>query len=142
MANPASANEKCNDAQRVRAFLTAMEARHLPDAQSLLAPGAVMQFPEAPPMYRLEELVAWARTHYRRVSKTFHAFDTMVTDNRSVVVCQGDLSGEWLDGGTFCGVRFIDRFELTDGLITRQDVWNDLALIRRQCLPGKQKRTL
>ncbi len=25
-------------------------------------------------------------------------------------------------------VRFIDRFELTDGLITRQDVWNDLAL--------------
>ncbi len=131
MANPAPADTINNDAERVRAFLTAMEARQLPDAQALLAPGAVMQFPDAPPMYRLSDLVAWAKTRYRHVRKTFHAFDTMVTDNHSVVVCHGELSVVWLDGSTFYGVRFIDRFELTDGLITRQDVWNDLALIRR-----------
>jgi hypothetical protein len=26
-------------------------------------------------------------------------------------------------------VRFVDRFEVRDGLIQRQDVWNDLALV-------------
>ena len=43
-------------------------------------------------------------------------------------MCHGELAVEWLDGSTSASVRFIDRFELTDGLITRQDVWNDLAL--------------
>jgi len=27
----------------------------------------------------------------------------------------------------FEGVRFVDRFEVAGGLLTRQDVWNDLA---------------
>ena len=27
----------------------------------------------------------------------------------------------------FEGIRFVDRFEVAGGRITRQDVWNDLA---------------
>ncbi len=44
-----------------------------------------------------------------------------------MVYCSGTLRGVWLDGSNFEGVRFIDRFEIADGKIRRQDVWNDLA---------------
>ncbi len=37
------------------------------------------------------------------------------------------LAGEWPDGTPFDGIRFIDRFELADGKLARQEVWNDLA---------------
>ncbi|MGQ7261010.1 nuclear transport factor 2 family protein [Vreelandella sp. V005] len=117
--------------EQVRAFLTAMEARDLASAERYLATHVVMQFPGAPPMQRLNEVVEWAKTRYRRVSKTFHAVDQCLYPNHCVVVCHGELAVEWLDGSTSTGVRFIDRFELTDGLITRQDVWNDLALAAR-----------
>ena len=39
----------------------------------------------------------------------------------------GTLYGEWLDGTAFAESRFIDRFEMEGGLLTRQDVWNDMA---------------
>ncbi len=32
----------------------------------------------------------------------------------------------------FEGIRFIDRFEVTAGKITRQDVWNDIAEVKAQ----------
>jgi len=32
-----------------------------------------------------------------------------------------------LDGRPFEGIRFIDRFEIQDGLIVKQDVWNDMG---------------
>jgi hypothetical protein len=38
----------------------------------------------------------------------------------------------WLDGSAFEGVRFLDRFDVRDGRIQRQDVWNDLALVMPQ----------
>ena len=117
--------------EQVRAFLSAMEARDLASAERHLATPVVMQFPGAPPMQQLNEVVEWAKTRYRRVSKTFHAVDQCLYPNYCVVVCHGELTVEWLDGSTSTGVRFIDRFELTDGLITRQDVWNDLALDAR-----------
>ena len=33
-------------------------------------------------------------------------------------------------GACFEGIRFIDRFEVIDGKITKQDVWNDMAEVR------------
>ena len=43
------------------------------------------------------------------------------------VYCRGTLAGVWPDGATFAGIRFIDRFEVESGKITKQDVWNDIA---------------
>ncbi|MCH4810711.1 nuclear transport factor 2 family protein [Vreelandella neptunia] len=125
--------EKNTSAEQVRAFLSAMEARDLASAERYLAVDVVMQFPGAPPMQRLSEVVEWAKNRYRRVSKTIYAveqcdYPTHGAGSVIVVFCHGELTVEWLDGSTSAGVRFIDRFELTDGLITRQDVWNDLAL--------------
>jgi hypothetical protein len=46
-------------------------------------------------------------------------------DGTRVVYIRGTLHGQWPDGTDFAGIHFIDRFELRDGLIRRQNVWND-----------------
>lgn len=114
----------------VRHFLERMQARDLAAAQAMLAPGFVMHFPGAAPMTRLEELVAWGKGRYQSVGKVYERFDESWGDEATVVYCSGTLYGVWLDGSAFEAIRFIDRFEVVDGLITRQDVWNDLAEVR------------
>ena len=114
----------------VRHFLERMQARDLPAAQALLAPNFVMHFPGAAPMHRLDELVAWGQGRYQRVGKVYERFEESWNDDATVVYCSGTLYGVWLDGSDFEGIRFIDRFEIVDGLFVRQDVWNDLAETR------------
>lgn len=114
----------------VRTFLDAMEARDLALASSLLADDFTMEFPGSGVMTRLDELVAWARGRYRFVKKRFIDVDCCDKGDHAVVVCHGELYGEWPDGTAFDGVRFIDRFEVRDGKLSRQRVWNDLALAR------------
>ncbi len=114
-------------AEIVRNYLAAMEERDLQKAESFLGQGFAMQFPGADPMQRLEELVDWSKPRYRFVRKSYEGFDACAGSGGAVVYCRGTLSGEWIDGTAFAGIRFIDRFELCDGLITKQDVWNDIA---------------
>lgn len=109
----------------VMRFLAAMQARDMDGARAMLSPGAVLQFPGATPMTELAQVVVWAAPRYRFVRKDHHGAD--VSADGAVVHCHGTLSGEWPDGTPFAGVRFIDRFEIRDGLIIRQDVWNDIA---------------
>ncbi len=119
--------------QIVRAFLAEMSKRALDKAKTRLAPGFVMHFPGTPVMHDLSELMDWAAPRYRSVTKTYEGFDAMQSaGDASIVYCRGTLSGEWPDGSPFEGIRFIDRFEIIDNLITRQDVWNDIAETRAQ----------
>jgi phenylpyruvate tautomerase PptA (4-oxalocrotonate tautomerase family) len=111
----------------VRGFLAAMQARELDRAKTFLAPGFEMYFPGGVCFTALEQLVEWGRRRYRFVTKSFERFDEAWTTDGAVVHCHGTLSGEWPDGRVFAGVRFIDRFEVEDGCLRRQDVWNDLA---------------
>jgi phenylpyruvate tautomerase PptA (4-oxalocrotonate tautomerase family) len=114
----------------VRQFLERMQARELDAARQMLAPGFVMTFPGAAPMREFSELLDWAKTRYSRIGKRFERFDECWQDDRTVVYCSGTLEGVWLDGSTFDGIRFMDRFEIAGGLIQRQDVWNDLAEVK------------
>ena len=114
-----------------RSFLEAMQSRDLAAAQRFLAPSFTMHFPGSGPLPRLEELVEWSRARYKFVGKTFERFEESWGDERTVVFCTGTLHGEWLDGSAFEGIRFVDRFEVSDGQLQRQDVWNDLELHRR-----------
>lgn len=124
----AGAAERVDAAKLVHRFLDHMQERNLPSAAALLAPGFTMHFPGSPAMHQLEELVAFSRGRYRNVAKRFERFDESWTDEGAVVYCFGTLHGHWMDGSAFDGIRFIDRFEVDEGLISRQDVWNDLAL--------------
>ena len=78
-------------------------------------------------MQQLTQLVGWPAGRYQSVAKTYAQFDECWTPGGATVYCAGTLSGVWLDGTAFSGIRFIDRFEVAGGLLVRQDVWNDLA---------------
>lgn len=109
-------------------YLAAMEARELDQAQSLLSNDFVMQFPGCDPMTKLSELIDWAAPRYQFVKKTYEGIDAMQSEHvAAVVYARGTLSGKWPDGTSFENIRFIDRFEVVDGKLTRQDVWNDIA---------------
>ncbi|MGB3246054.1 MAG: tautomerase, partial [Sulfitobacter sp.] len=82
------------------------------------------------PMRTLKELIDWPAQRYRFVRKTYETFDTSQGSTAAVVHCHGTLHGEWPDGTAFAGIRFIDRFEIAGGKITRQDVWNDIAEVK------------
>ncbi len=115
----------------VKDYLGAMEARDLESARALLSENFAMRFPGTAPMHTLEELITWAGPRYRFVKKVYQGFDVMQgTGPAALVYCRGTLSGEWPDGTPFDGIRFIDRFEIENGRITRQDVWNDLAEVK------------
>ena len=119
--------ECANASEMVRQFLALMQGRDLKAATALLAPGFEMHFPGHPAMHALDELVSWAKNRYSSIAKDYQRFDENWADGFTVVYCSGTLRGVWLDGSSFEGVRFIDRFEIADGKIRRQDVWNDLA---------------
>jgi ketosteroid isomerase-like protein len=110
----------------VRDYLLAMEERDLPRAQAMLSPDFAMVFPGDIRMNSISAVLEWAAPRYRFVKKTFDHFD----DAGTVVFSSGTLHGEWPDGTPFSGIRFIDRFEIADGKLTRQDVWNDMAELR------------
>ena len=114
----------------VRSFLDAMERRDLDAARAMLSEDFAMTFPGPVRMTRLEDLIAWARPRYARVTKRYERFDALPGPDGAIVYCFGTLSGEWPDGRRFDGIRFIDRFEIAGGRLTRQDVWNDMGETR------------
>lgn len=105
-------------------YLAAAEERDLPRATALLAEDVEIIFPGGVRHPDLGAVVTAAKGRYRSVVKSIDSIDVDL-DQKSVVIA-GELAGENLYGVEFNGIRFIDRFELQDGLISRQHVWNDL----------------
>lgn len=114
----------------VKAFLQAMQERDLTLAQGFLHPEFAMCFPGGKQLNTLPELVVWSQQRYSTIRKNCTHFEESWQGDVTVVFCHGTLQGTELDGERFEGIRFIDRIEVRDGLITRQDVWNDLAELR------------
>ncbi len=123
---PAAAPKQADDI--IRAFLTAMEARDLETAKTFLADPFKMTFPGNTSLTILEDLVTWGQTRYKFVKKDIEDISLSFHELNTIGYCHGTLSGEWLDGTLFENIRFIDRFEITPDGITKQDVWNDMAL--------------
>jgi len=112
-------------------YLTAMEQRQLKTARSYLNDDFVMTFPGSVKFSSLDQLVEWSRSRYRFVKKTLDSVTVAYEMEGAIVFVTGTLGGEWPDGSAFENVRFIDRFEVRDDLLVRQDVWNDLAELQR-----------
>ena len=115
----------------VQSFLLAMQNRDLEQAQSFLHPEFHMCFPGGVLMHSLQEMLDWAQQRYSSIGKQYDQFEESWQGDATVVFCHGHLHGTWLDGQGFQGIRFIDRMVVHDGLIRRQDVWNDLAEHRK-----------
>ena len=125
MADPE--NEAVDPEEIVRTYLRLMEERDLEAASAHLADVVAIVFPGGRTFTSLTEQVASSAGRFRGVTKTFERVDVASDDDQHVVYVFGTLGGEALDGSTFEGIRFIDRFVLEDGLIVSQMVWNDLA---------------
>jgi hypothetical protein len=125
---PPVAPELATSINKVRVYLGALEARDIDVAQGCLAKTVAVTGPGGRPAGSVQDIIANSSLRYRRIGKHITRFDAMPTvDGGVIVYCIGTLHGEWLDGRAFSGIRFIDRFELWEGLITVQEVWNDAA---------------
>ena len=113
--------------ETVTTYLRLVEERRLDEASPYLAAGVEIVFPGGRSFSGLAEQVAAAGTRYRSIRKVFDGYDVFEGAGATVVYVYGELEGEDLTGTPFDGVRFIDRFELVDGLINSHRVWNDLA---------------
>lgn len=123
-----AANPGASEAKRIAVtFLNTMELRDLDASQAAIAHDFVMVFPGAARYTRLQDLVEGAKGRYKWVAKRIEGVDGFGDDGNAVVWVRGTLYGENVAGTAFEGIRFTDRFEMRDGRLISQDVWNDLA---------------
>ncbi len=112
-------------------FLQHLGNRQLDKVKAMVASDFIMHFPGAEPMHQFEQLIDWSKDRYRSIEKQIESIEALhAAGDETVVYCRGTLAGVWPDGTHFQDIRFIDRFELVNNKITRQDVWNDLAEAR------------
>ena len=114
-------------AKIVRTYLRLVEARDLDAASEFLADDVSIVFPGGRTFGSLTDQVASSAGRFRSVKKTLDQLDVVSDGAETTVYVYGTLAGQALDGSSFNGVRFIDRFALNDGQIVSQMVWNDLA---------------
>ena len=114
-------------AKIVRTYLRLVEARDLDAASEFLADDVLIVFPGGRTFGSLTDQVASSAGRFRSVKKTLDQLDVVSDGAETTVYVYGTLAGQALDGSSFDGVRFIDRFALNDGQIVSQMVWNDLA---------------
>lgn len=115
----------------VKNYLNAMEQRQLATAQTYVSNEFVMTFPGSDELSSLEQLAEWSQSRYQFVKKKLKSVTVAYEMDGAQVFVMGTLTGKWLDGSIFENVRFIDRFEVQNDLLVRQDVWNDLAEAQR-----------
>jgi hypothetical protein len=113
-------------------YLQLCEDRELDQASHFLASDAVIIFPGDRRYASLQEMAAASIGRYSWVRKHRNEYAVGQGVNaegqqEQIVTSIGTLYGEKLDGAPFDGIRYIDVFMLRDGLIVRQEVWNDLA---------------
>jgi hypothetical protein len=108
----------------------------LPDpvaASRFTAPGMTILFTGGRAMDAPADCTKFNASRYKWVKKRIERTETVIAGanaaapDETVVYSLGTLYGEWPDGTPFEGNRYVDRYVLKNGLITRMDVWNDSA---------------
>jgi hypothetical protein len=108
----------------------------IPDPESaalLTAADLKITFTGKRAMRQPAECTKFNASRYKWVKKKIERTDVVIPSpeeaarGETVVYGMGTLYGEWLDGSPFEGNRYVDRFVVKDGLITKMDVWNDSA---------------
>lgn len=111
-------------------YLRAMEERDFDTAAGFVAEQAEFVFPGDRRPADLRAIAAGSSGRYRHVAKRIDGCDALRDGARTIVYCYGTLYGAWSNGEPFADIRFVDRFELVDGRIVSQRVWNDTAEIK------------
>ena len=116
-----------SDAAIVEAYLTASMIPDPDAAAAYMAPGTVITFTGGREFDHPRGPTGFNAKRYRWVKKKMDRFDVCPGDGETIVYSVGTLYGEWKDGTPFEGNRYIDRFVVRNGQITKMDVWNESA---------------
>lgn len=98
-------------------------------ARALVAPDLKITFTGGRAMRDPAECAAFNARRYAWVQKRYERTEVVSggTEEETVVYMLGTLHGAWPDGTPFEGNRYVDRYVVSHGRITRMDVWNDSA---------------
>ncbi len=102
-------------------------------ARRYTAPGMKIRFTGGRPMKDPADTTAFNKARYQWVKKRIERTETVTLSTQpgapgeTVVYSLGTLYGQWPDGTPFEGNRYVDRYVVSNGLITEMDVWNDSA---------------
>lgn len=116
--------------EAVRIVSNFLEASMAPDPQraaTFMAADVRITFTGGRVMDSTQAITDFNGGRYAWVKKSLGQFDWTDHPDHTVVYSNGTLYGEWPDGRAFSGNRYLDRFEVRNGKITRMDVWNDSA---------------
>ncbi|UQR66789.1 nuclear transport factor 2 family protein [Bradyrhizobium sp. C-145] len=116
-----------SDAEIVKAYLTASMIPDPDAAAAYVAPGTIITFTGGREFDHPRGPTAFNAKRYRWVKKKMDRFDVCPGHGETIVYSVGTLYGEWKDGTVFEGNRYVDRFVVRNGKITKMDVWNDSA---------------
>lgn len=127
LSNPATAAEVVNE------FLRLIMLPDPLSASRYTAPGMKILFTGGRPMNEPADCTRFNASRYKWVKKRIERTEEVISGSNGaahdefVVYSLGTLYGEWPDGTPFEGNRYVDRYVVKSGLITRMDVWNDSA---------------
>ena len=130
LQKPATTSPQLSSAaQVVDEFLRILMIPDPAAASRFIAPDLRIRFTGGRLMRQPAECAAFNASRYRWVKKRIERTETVAngTDSETVVYSIGSLYGEWPDGTPFEGNRYVDRYVVSDGLITQMEVWNDSA---------------
>lgn len=111
--------------QMILGFLEAQMGGRFADVAHLVAPDCQIIFSGGRPFESAADITAFNARRYAWVRKRMERTDVALGEDCVVVFSLGALYGAWPDGAEFDGNRYVDRFEVKDGLIVRWEVWND-----------------
>jgi phenylpyruvate tautomerase PptA (4-oxalocrotonate tautomerase family) len=112
----------------VSAYLTSLGEGDLKTASRFLSNDFEMICPGSIKFKTLEEFIEWTQNLYSKILKTILSTNVSFCGLDSTVFCHGPLAGTWKNGDAFSDVRFIDRFDVSEGVINSHEIWNDLTL--------------
>ena len=115
------------DSETVQRFLDASMVPDPETAARYIAEDLQITFTGGRRFSHPRECTAFNAHRYRWVKKRMERLDVVQGEDRTTVYSLGTLYGEWPDGSPFEGNRYVDRFEVENGLIVRMEVWNDSA---------------
>ena len=122
----------------VKKYLDAMIRRDVVEASQYIHPEAIIIYPGGKTFNALSTLSESSSKKFKTLDKTFDRFEALTReDGIHIVFVAGTLNGTWPDDSVFKGIRFIDRYEVDQNNIIKQEVWSDSAEFRLEKLLNK-----
>lgn len=111
--------------QMILDFLEAQMGGRFDTVAHRVSPDCEITFSGGRKFASAAEITAFNAKRYSWIRKRMERTDVAVNGDIVVVYSLGALYGAWPDGTEFDNNRYVDRFEVSDGVIVRWEVWND-----------------